>query len=92
MDYMKDVYRTLLRCEAGGARIELSVFPDGSYAVRKSGRAHSVWEPAERDACIRTFGSLAGLDHDGPTARPTVVMMVRRGTLDAIPQAEHGLN
>ncbi|HYE19090.1 MAG TPA: hypothetical protein VEA69_11635 [Tepidisphaeraceae bacterium] len=80
MDDLKGPARTLLACQDGHTRFELALFADGSLAIRKAGHTHSVWEPDERDDCLRTFGGLVGLDGPHPRA---VVVMVPKGVLGA---------
>lgn len=41
--------------------VELARFPDGSWAIRKSGLTIGVWEPGERAECLRVFNMLVGL-------------------------------
>jgi hypothetical protein len=58
MDEMKGCSQTVLFFDTGRHRVELAVYADESWVIRKDGRTLSTWEPHEQDDCFRTFAML----------------------------------
>ena len=80
MDGLKGIGRAVAVCDTGGSdRIELELFADESWGIRRAGKNIGVWEPHERDECFRVFGMLAGLDQ--PSTRPHLIVVAPKGTV-----------
>jgi hypothetical protein len=82
MDGIKGVGRTVAVCETDNHRLELELYPDESWGIRRQGERIGVWEPHEKDDCFRIFGMLAGLDE--PSSEPHLIVLAPRGSVEGL--------
>jgi hypothetical protein len=79
MEHMKGVSRTVAVCETEKLRLELELYSDQSWGIRRQGQTIGVWEPHEKEECFRVFGMLAGLDE--PMGGPNLIVLAPKGTV-----------
>ncbi len=64
MEKLKGSPELVGTCRTPHSVLELLCYPDGSWAIRRNGSTHSLWEADEQADCVKAFLALAGIHHD----------------------------